>query len=82
MTAPVAPAVELRAVADYLQQRGWHPKNRSVIDLLSVDAWDALVTHMGEELVVPWERAPGRTTDDVVNTLRAAADTAEGGEAS
>lgn len=36
-------------------------------------AWDALVTHLGERLVVPWERTPGRTQLQVVTALRGAA---------
>ncbi|MER7971038.1 hypothetical protein ABTX35_18925 [Streptomyces sp. NPDC096080] len=38
-----------------------------------VDLWDAVVTHLGEELTVPWERAPGRTRTDVAAMLRAVA---------
>jgi hypothetical protein len=37
-------------------------------------AWDALVTHLDERLIVPWERTPGRTQEQVVAGLRAAAD--------
>ncbi|NUP38944.1 MAG: hypothetical protein HOY76_18495 [Streptomyces sp.] len=37
-------------------------------------AWDALVTHLGEQLVVPWERTPGRTQLQVLHALRTAAD--------
>lgn len=40
----------------------------------TVDAWDALVTHLDEQLVVPWERESGRTQADVVAALRAAAE--------
>lgn len=40
----------------------------------TLDAWDALVTHLDEQLVVPWERTPGRTQADVVDALRAAAE--------
>lgn len=36
-------------------------------------AWDALVTHLGEQLAVTWERTPGRTQLQVVSALRAAA---------
>ncbi|MDT0608781.1 DUF6197 family protein [Streptomyces lancefieldiae] len=39
----------------------------------TIDAWDALVTHLGEQLVVPWERTPGRTRLQVVSALRGAA---------
>ncbi|MFJ9037429.1 hypothetical protein ACIRF8_12680 [Streptomyces sp. NPDC102406] len=37
------------------------------------DLWDAVVTHLGEELTVSWERHPGRTGADVATMLRAAA---------
>ncbi|MEW2463077.1 hypothetical protein AB0872_20535 [Microbacterium sp. NPDC047426] len=37
-------------------------------------AWDALVMHVDERLIVPWERAPGRTQEQIVAGLRAAAD--------
>lgn len=37
------------------------------------DLWDAVVTHLGEELTVAWERRPGRTHTDVAAMLRAAA---------
>lgn len=40
----------------------------------TIDAWDALVTHLGEQLVVPWERTPGRTQAQVVAALRGAAE--------
>ena len=40
----------------------------------TLDAWDALVTHLGEQLVVPWERTPGRTPLQVMTALRRAAD--------
>jgi hypothetical protein len=36
------------------------------------DLWDAVVTHLGEELTVTWERCPGRTANDVAAMLRAA----------
>ena len=37
------------------------------------DLWDAVVTHLDEEMTVAWERKPGRTRDDVANMLRSAA---------
>lgn len=81
MTARIAVvAAELRGVADSVAVAGWNPDRQSLIYMLSLDAWDALVTHLGECLVVPWERAPGRTQAEVVRTLRAAADGAEAGE--
>ena len=35
------------------------------------DLWDAVVTHLGEEMTVAWERQPGRTPADVAALLRA-----------
>ncbi|MFJ2675091.1 hypothetical protein [Streptomyces sp. NPDC087525] len=37
------------------------------------DVWDAVVTHLGEEMTVAWERHSGRTRADVAAMLRAAA---------
>lgn len=42
------------------------------------DLWDAVVTHLGEELTVSWERKPGRTRADVAAMLQEAAASAEG----
>jgi hypothetical protein len=39
---------------------------------MTLDAWDALATHLGG-LVVVWERTPGRTQRQVLHALRAAA---------
>ncbi|GGM05850.1 hypothetical protein GCM10010099_22520 [Streptomyces cinereus] len=39
----------------------------------TLQAWDALVTHLGDQLVMPWERAPGRTPLQVLTALRATA---------
>lgn len=39
----------------------------------TLDAWDALVIHLGEQLVVPWEKAPGRTQRQILHALRTAA---------
>ncbi|MFF1417454.1 hypothetical protein [Streptomyces sp. NPDC058280] len=36
-------------------------------------AWDAVVVHLGEQLIVPWEDEPGRTQADVLAALRGAA---------
>ncbi|MEU3203542.1 hypothetical protein ABZ702_06595 [Streptomyces cyaneofuscatus] len=37
------------------------------------DLWDAVVTHLNEEMTVAWEQRPGRTRADVAAMLRAAA---------
>ncbi len=37
------------------------------------DLWDAVVTHLDEEMTVTWERRPGRNRADVAAMLRAAA---------
>ncbi|QQZ56880.1 hypothetical protein IFE09_27155 [Streptomyces microflavus] len=37
------------------------------------DLWDAVVTHLNEEMTVAWEQQPGRTRADVAAMLRAAA---------
>lgn len=37
------------------------------------DLWDAVVTHLDEEMTVAWERKPGRVRGDVAAMLRAAA---------
>ncbi|MZF56912.1 hypothetical protein GTX53_24290 [Streptomyces sp. SID5594] len=37
------------------------------------DLWDAVVTHLNEEMTVAWEQQPGRTRADVAALLRAAA---------
>jgi hypothetical protein len=41
------------------------------------DLWDAVVTHLDEEMTVTWERHPGRTGADVAAMLRAAAEGAQ-----
>lgn len=41
----------------------------------ATDLWDAVVTHLGEEMTVAWERQPGRTRADIAAMLRAAAPT-------
>jgi hypothetical protein len=43
----------------------------------SIDLWDVVVTHLGEQLTVPWERQPGRTREEVAAMLRAAAEGAQ-----
>lgn len=76
----------LRAAAA-LAETQWtpHPDGPGICSLLAMaapqdgsrpdatDLWDAVVTHLDEELTVPWERQPGRTRDDVAAMLRAAA---------
>jgi hypothetical protein len=37
------------------------------------DLWDAVVTYLGEEMTVTWERRQGRTRADVADLLRAVA---------
>lgn len=39
----------------------------------TLQAWDALVAHLDGQLVVPWERTPGRTQEQVLAALRGAA---------
>ncbi|MGW4222961.1 DUF6197 family protein [Streptomyces bauhiniae] len=39
-----------------------------------IDLWDAVVTHLNEEMTVTWERRPGRSRIDVAAMLRAAAE--------
>lgn len=84
MTEPTATA--LHRAAD-LAETHWTPgpNGRGICALLAmaaprdgqrpddVDLWDTVVTHLGEELTVPWERQPGRTRADVAAMLRAAA---------
>jgi len=41
------------------------------------DLWDAVVTHLDEEMTVVWERRPGRTRANVAAMLRAAAEGAQ-----
>lgn len=41
------------------------------------DLWDAVVTHLDEELTGTWERRPGRTGADVASMLRAAGEGAQ-----
>lgn len=52
-------------------------KGSSDAERATLDAWDALVTHLGEHLgehlVVLWERHPERTQAEVLATLRGAA---------
>lgn len=42
-------------------------------DEISLDLWDAVVTHLKERLCSIWEREPGRTREQVAAMLRAAA---------
>ncbi|QXE36189.1 hypothetical protein KQY30_20030 [Streptomyces sp. GMY02] len=39
----------------------------------TLQAWDTLGAHLGEQAVEGWERAPGRTTAEVCTALHAAA---------
>jgi hypothetical protein len=39
----------------------------------TLEAWDALVTYLGNQLVVPWERDPSRTQVQVLHAIRSAA---------
>ena len=41
------------------------------------DLWDAVVTHLDEEMTVAWERRPGRTRANGAAMLRAAAEGAQ-----
>ncbi|MFF3515798.1 helix-turn-helix domain-containing protein [Streptomyces sp. NPDC002573] len=40
----------------------------------TLGAWDALVTHLGQQFAFWWEKTPGRTQLQVVTALRAAAE--------
>lgn len=51
--------------ADYVPGKG-----SSDAEEATLQAWDALVTHLGEQLVAPWERTPGRTQLQVLAVLR------------
>lgn len=78
--------IGLRTAAD-LAEAHWSPdpNGPGICSLLAMaapadgrrpdetDLWDAVVTHLGEELTVAWERRPGRTGADVAAMLRAAA---------
>ncbi|WP_405558880.1 hypothetical protein OHV08_33750 [Streptomyces canus] len=48
-------------------------KGGSDAEQTTLDAWDALVTHLDGQLVVLWERTPGRTQLQVVTALRRSA---------
>jgi hypothetical protein len=48
-------------------------KGSSDAEQTTLAAWDALVAHLGEQLVVLWERHPERTQAEVLATLRGAA---------
>lgn len=76
----------LRAAADLAEAR-WHPTRFGIVsalqqaagtgpaaDDLAVDLWDAVVTHLNEQLCTAWEGEPGRTGQQVAVMLRAAAD--------
>lgn len=54
--------------ADYVPGKGAPDSEQTTLD-----AWDALVAHLDEQLVVPWERAAGRRQDEIIAALRGAA---------
>lgn len=73
----------LHQAADIAETR-WDPDGFGIVHILEaaappgsspdhVDLWDTVVTHLREELTVPWEQRPGRTRADVAAMLRAAA---------
>jgi hypothetical protein len=79
----------LRGAAEDVRERGWSRDNRSLIfaidaaagyiglpdtpeEELSVAAWDALADHLGMD-APEWEATQGRTQDDVLAALEAAA---------
>ncbi|KAB1979267.1 DUF6197 family protein [Streptomyces triticiradicis] len=54
---------------------GYVPGKGSVdAEEATLQAWDALVTQLDEELVVPWERDPRRTQTQVLHAIRSAAE--------
>jgi hypothetical protein len=63
---PIMSAID--RAAGYVPGKGSPDAERTTLD-----AWDALVTHLGEQLVVPWEKTPGRTQRQVLHALRTAA---------
>lgn len=80
-------ASQLRSAAVALTR--WDPHTFGIVDILdrvapatgrpdATDLWDAVVTHLGEELTVPWERKPGRTRQQVADMLRSAASAQDG----
>lgn len=82
-----SPAGTLRRAADFAAT-DWDPSIWPIVEILdhvadgggrhdSVGLWDAIVTHLDEELTVPWERQPGRTRAQVAVMLNAAADGAQ-----
>ncbi|MFL1903121.1 hypothetical protein ACJWDR_29050 [Streptomyces tauricus] len=86
MTDQTTTAAALRAAAD-LAETQWtpHPDGPGICTLLAAaapsdgsrpdetDLWDAVVTHLDEQMTVAWERQPGRTRGDVAAMLRRAA---------
>lgn len=84
--SPADIGTALRAAADLAETR-WSPdpNGPGICSLLAMtaaddgrrpdatDLWDAVVTHLDEELTTSWERRPGRTAADVASMLRAAA---------
>lgn len=63
---PVVSAID--RAAGYVPGKGTPDAEQTTLD-----AWDALVTHLGNQLVVPWEQAPQRTQAHVLHALRSAA---------
>lgn len=86
-------SILLRAAAD-LAEIHWSsdPNGPGICSLLSMaasddgrrpdttDLWDAVVTHLNEEMTATWERRPGRTRAEVASMLRAAAVVAGDGQ--
>jgi hypothetical protein len=63
---PIADAID--RAAGYMPGKGTPDAEQATLD-----AWEALVTHLGDQLVVEWETAPGRTQLQVLTALRSAA---------
>ncbi|MEU0818868.1 DUF6197 family protein [Streptomyces mirabilis] len=68
---PIADAIDRAA--------GYQPgKGTPDAEQATLDAWDALATQLGDQLVVEWETAPGRTQLQVLSALRGAAKAVSG----
>ena len=66
-TNPIVGAIDRAA--------GYVPgKGSTDAEQTTLDAWDALVTHLNGEPVVAWEQAPGRTQLQILAALHAAAE--------
>jgi hypothetical protein len=68
---PIADAID--RAAGYMPGKGTPDAEQATLD-----AWEALVTHLGDQLVVEWETAPGRTQLQVLTALRSAAKAVSG----